>query len=77
MHKQFQSEVLKGSEHSEDLGIDGMINIRTDLEEFRWNGVYWVRSDKDRDQWRALVNMLKLGHEDFIEGTINCTESHN
>jgi len=28
MYKQFQSENLKGRDHSEDLGMDGRIHVR-------------------------------------------------
>jgi hypothetical protein len=29
-------------------------NIKMDLREIEWDGVDWI----DRDQWRALVNMV-------------------
>jgi hypothetical protein len=29
-----------------------------DLREIRWDGVDWVDLAQDRDQWRALVNMV-------------------
>jgi hypothetical protein len=31
-------------------------NIRMDLREIGWDGVYWVDLAQDRDQWRALMN---------------------
>jgi hypothetical protein len=39
MHKKFWSENLKGRNHSEDLGVDGMSNIRTNLREIMREGV--------------------------------------
>jgi hypothetical protein len=33
-------------------------NIKIDLREIGWDGVDWIDLAKDRDQWRALVNMV-------------------
>jgi len=33
-------------------------NIRMDLKEIGWEGVYWIHLAQDRDQWRALVNTV-------------------
>jgi hypothetical protein len=35
-------------------------NIKMDLERDRmgWDGVDWIKLAQDRDQWRALVNMV-------------------
>jgi len=30
-------------------------NIRMDVREVRWEGVYWMNLAQDRDQWRGLV----------------------
>jgi hypothetical protein len=36
-------------------------NIKIDLREIAWDGVDWIDMAQDREQWRALVNMvLKL-----------------
>jgi hypothetical protein len=36
-------------------------NIKMDLRGRGWDGVDWIDMAQDRDQWRALVNMvLKL-----------------
>jgi hypothetical protein len=32
--------------------------IRVDLREIGWGGMDWTNLAQDRDQWRALVNML-------------------
>jgi hypothetical protein len=33
-------------------------NIKMDLREIGWNGMYWIDLAEDRDQWRALVNTI-------------------
>jgi hypothetical protein len=33
-------------------------NIKIDLREAGWDGVDWIDLAQDRDQWRALVNMV-------------------
>jgi hypothetical protein len=33
-------------------------NVRMDLRELEWNGVDWIDMAQDRNQWRALVNMV-------------------
>jgi hypothetical protein len=33
-------------------------NIRMDLREVGWGGMDWIDLAHDRDQWRALVNMV-------------------
>jgi hypothetical protein len=33
-------------------------NIRMDLREIEWGGMYWTDLAQDRDQWRALVNTV-------------------
>jgi hypothetical protein len=33
-------------------------NIKMALREIGWNGVDWIDMAQDRDQWRALVNMV-------------------
>jgi hypothetical protein len=33
-------------------------NIRMGLREIGWNGVDWIDMAQDRDQWKALVNMV-------------------
>jgi hypothetical protein len=33
-------------------------NIKIDLRETGWGGMDWIHLAQDRDQWRALVNMV-------------------
>jgi hypothetical protein len=33
-------------------------NIKMDLGEIGWDGMDWIDVAQDRDQWRALVNMV-------------------
>jgi hypothetical protein len=33
-------------------------NIKMELREIGWDGMYWIDVVQDRDQWRALVNMV-------------------
>jgi hypothetical protein len=33
-------------------------NIRMDLREIGWGGMEWIDLAQDRDQWKALVNMV-------------------
>jgi hypothetical protein len=33
-------------------------DIKMDLREIGWDGMDWINVAQDRDQWRALVNMV-------------------
>jgi hypothetical protein len=33
-------------------------NIKMDLTEIEWDGIDWIDLAQDRDQWRALLNMV-------------------
>jgi hypothetical protein len=33
-------------------------NIKMDLREIGWDGMYWIDLAQDGDQWRALVNTV-------------------
>jgi hypothetical protein len=33
-------------------------NIKMDLREIEWSGMDWIELVQDRDQWRALVNII-------------------
>jgi hypothetical protein len=57
MHTECLSGNLKGRDNlrakhrSED-------NIKMDLRETGYDGVEWIYMAEDRDQWRALVNIV-------------------
>jgi hypothetical protein len=36
----------------------GVDNIKMDLREIGWGVMNWIDLTQDRDQWRALVNMV-------------------
>jgi hypothetical protein len=50
-------------------GCGQKVNIKTDLREIGWGAVDWIDLAQDRDQWRALVNMVMN-----FWGSINCWE---
>jgi hypothetical protein len=33
-------------------------NVKMDLTEIGWDGMDWIDLAEDRNQWRALVNMV-------------------
>jgi hypothetical protein len=33
-------------------------SIKMDLREIGWDGTDWINLGQDRDQWRALVNIV-------------------
>jgi hypothetical protein len=33
-------------------------NIKMDLREIGWDGIDWIDLVEDRDQWRAVVNIV-------------------
>jgi hypothetical protein len=35
-----------------------MDNIKMDLRKIGWDGMDWIDLAQNRDQWRALVNMV-------------------
>jgi hypothetical protein len=48
-------------EGSRPLGIPRhrwVDNIKMDLREIGWDGIYWIDLAQYRDQWRALVNTV-------------------
>jgi hypothetical protein len=34
-------------------------NIKMDFREIEWGGMDWIDLAQDRDQWKALVNMVR------------------
>jgi hypothetical protein len=57
MHTRFWLEILKGRNHSEELGVDGKIILEWILGKW-WNAVDWFHLAHNRGQWRALVNTV-------------------
>jgi hypothetical protein len=51
-------ENLTGRDHSEDLGVDGRIILEWILVKKGWEGVDWIHLVQDKEQWRAVVNMV-------------------
>jgi len=49
---------LREGDHLGDLGIDGRINIKMDLQEVGCGGLDWIELAQDRDRLRALVNTV-------------------
>jgi len=54
MHTEFWFENMKGRDHLEDLGIDGIIIIRMDLREMGWEGVDWMHLAEGESSCRLL-----------------------
>ena len=45
-------------DHWGDLGVDGLDNIRMDLQEVGCGYVDWIGLAQDRDRWRKLVSAV-------------------
>lgn len=55
-------ENLKGTDHLEDLGIDGRILSKWILKTWNGEGMDWIHLTHNRDSWWARVNtVMKLG----------------
>jgi hypothetical protein len=57
------ARIRENEEGKRPLGRPGrrwVDNNKMDLREKEWDGMDWidVAEDRDRDQWRALVNMV-------------------
>jgi len=57
IHKEFFVTNLVETNHLEDLGVNGRIQLKYTLKT-RGNGVQWVHLAVDRDKWRALVYIV-------------------
>jgi len=33
-------------------------NIKMNIQEVKWWGIYWIKMAQDRDRWRALVKAV-------------------
>jgi hypothetical protein len=53
--------------HLEDLGVDGRIIQKTNLQEMGWEVVYWIALAQGRDRWRAFLNEAMIP-----SGSIKC-----
>jgi hypothetical protein len=60
--KRNANKILVGKlEGKRPLGRPGhrwVNNIKMDLREVGWGSMYWIDLAQDRNQWRALVNMV-------------------
>jgi hypothetical protein len=44
---------------------------RKDLRDVGWSGMYWINLAQDKDQWRAVVNMVTCGlHEMLVNSGV-------
>ena len=48
---------LRGSDHLEDLGVDGRIILKWIFKKYN-GGMDWVDLVQDRDRWQAVVNVV-------------------
>jgi predicted helicase len=55
MNTKFWSENLKGSDHLEDLDIDGR---KIDLKEIQCEGVDWTNLAQSMVQWLLIMNTV-------------------
>jgi hypothetical protein len=54
-------KLVEKPEGKRPLGIPSrrwVDNIKMDLREIGWDGMYWIDLVQDRNQWRALVNTV-------------------
>jgi hypothetical protein len=58
VHTAFWRGGLRERDHLEDLGVDGRIIIKVDLQEVGWGGRGWIDLAQDMDRWRTLVNAV-------------------
>jgi hypothetical protein len=77
VNTKFLLEELKERNHSEDLGVDGMIPLKWSL-----NTVDWIDLAEDRVQQRAVVNTvmnLRVPYKtkNFLTSSANISVSRN
>jgi hypothetical protein len=57
MHTKLESEILKGADHLEDLGVYRKIILKLTLR--KWcEDVNWICLTQDRAWWQAVVNAV-------------------
>jgi hypothetical protein len=57
-----------------------VVNIRMDLGEVEWSGVYWIGLALDRNRWRGLVKSvlnlwISMKCWEVLRGTQHLTET--
>jgi hypothetical protein len=57
VHTGFWWGNLRERDHLEDRGV-GEDNIKMELQEVEWGGMYWIDLAQNRDRWRAGVNAV-------------------
>jgi hypothetical protein len=57
-HIGFGWKSQKERQQYKDRNIDRRIILKWNLERLGWSGMDWIELAQDRDQWRALVNMV-------------------
>jgi hypothetical protein len=61
VHTGFSWEDLRKRDHLKDLGVDGNLITKMDLQEEGWKGKYWINPVQDRDRWwERLSAVMKL-----------------
>jgi hypothetical protein len=58
LHTGFWWEDLMENNHLKDLGINGNIIIKVDVQEMGWEGTDWNDLAQNRYRWRALMNTI-------------------
>jgi hypothetical protein len=58
MYIRYCWESQKERDHWKKLRLRWEDNVEMDLRDIGWDGMYWIDLAKDREQWRALVNMV-------------------
>jgi hypothetical protein len=69
MHTGFWRESQNKRDHYEDLHVGGGIILKWIKRVARWGGMDWIDLALDRDQRRALVNMLTKLQVPYDVGT--------